>query len=189
VDQVPQWLFALDNSGMVAFRTLTVLATHPEAMMAARREVDGDDSGRRFLPYLRACSLEVLRLWPTTPMILRQTTQPVQWARGLMPARCGVLIYSPYFHRDERHLRDAHNFSPERWLRDEDDGWPLVPFSDGPVVCPGKQLVLLLTSAALASLVGVRDFSVEESQALDPSRPLPGTIDNYSVRLGVSPRT
>ncbi|OUM39541.1 cytochrome P450 [Arthrobacter sedimenti] len=188
-EQVPQWLFALDNSGMVAFRTLTVLATHPEALAAARREVDGDDSGRRFLPYLRACALEVLRLWPTTPMILRQTTQPVQWEQGLMPARCGVLIYSPYFHRDERHLRNAHGFSPERWLTDEDDGWPLVPFSDGPVVCPGKQLVLLLTSAAVASLVGVRDFSVEEGQALDPSRPLPGTIDNYSVRLGVLPRT
>lgn len=188
-DQVPQWLFALDNSGMVVFRTLTVLATHPEALRAARREVDADVSGRRFLPYLRACVLEVLRLWPTTPMILRETTQPVQWASGLMPARCGVLIYSPYFHRDDRHLRSAHDFSPERWLTEEDDGWPLVPFSDGPAVCPGKQLTLLLTSAALAVLVEDQDFRVEKGQTLDPSRPLPGALDNYSVRLGVSPRT
>ncbi|PPB50460.1 cytochrome P450 [Arthrobacter pityocampae] len=188
-DQVPQWLFAFDPAGMATFRALTVLATHPEAMAAARREVDGDTSGRRVLPYLRAAILESLRLWPTTPMILRQTTQPVQWERGLMPADCGVLVYAPYFHRDERSLRSAHSFSPERWLTEEDDGWPLVPFSDGPVVCPGKQLVLLVTSAALAALVAGHDFRVEEGQALDPERPLPGTMDNYSVRLGVSGRS
>ncbi|WP_043445629.1 cytochrome P450 [Arthrobacter sp. L77] len=187
-DQVPQWLFAFDPAGMATFRALTVLATHPEAMAAARREVDGDTSGRRLLPYLRAGILESLRLWPTTPMILRQTTQPVQWEQGLMPADCGVLIYTPYFHRDERSLRSAHNFSPERWLTEEDDGWPLVPFSGGPVVCPGKQLVLLVTSATLAALVAGHDFQVQEGQALDPARPLPGTMDNYSVRLGVSLR-
>ncbi|MHA7238585.1 cytochrome P450 [Arthrobacter sp. TMS1-12-1] len=187
-DQVPQWLFAFDPAGMATFRALTVLATHPEAMASARREVDGDTSGRRVLPYLRAAILESLRLWPTTPMILRQTTQPVQWQHGLMPADCGVLVYTPYFHRDERSLRSAHNFSPGRWLTREDDGWPLVPFSDGPVVCPGKQLVLLVTSAALAELVAGHGFRVEEGQALDPARPLPGTMDNYRVRLGVSSR-
>ncbi|MHA7282721.1 cytochrome P450 [Arthrobacter sp. TMS2-4] len=187
-DQVPQWLFAFDPAGMATFRALTVLATHPGAMAEARREVDGDTSGRTVLPYLRAAILESLRLWPTTPMILRQSTQPVQWDHGLMPADCGVLVYAPYFHRDERSLRSAHNFSPERWLTEEDDGWPLVPFSDGPVVCPGKQLVLLVTSAALAALVGGHDFRVEEGQVLDPDSPLPGTMDNYSVRLGVSLR-
>jgi cytochrome P450 len=187
-EQLPQWLFAFDPAGMATFRALTVLATHPQAMAAARREVDGDTSGRRVLPYLRACVLEALRLWPTTPMILRQTTRPVEWPAGVMPADCGVLVYAPYFHRDDRHLRGAHDFSPERWLTDEDDGWPLVPFSDGPVVCPGKQLVLLLTSATLASLVGGHDLRVAEGQALDPERPLPGTMDNYSVTLAVAPR-
>lgn len=186
--QVPQWLFAFDPAGMAVFRALSVLATHPDAMATARDEIDGDPSGRRFLPYLRACILEALRLWPTTPMILRETTRAVEWEKGLMPAKCGVLIYAPYFHRDDRNLRSAHNFSPERWLTDEDDDWPLVPFSDGPVVCPGKHLVLLLTSAALAALVGANDFRVEEGQQLDPSRPLPGTMDNYAVRVGVSSR-
>ncbi|WP_049830113.1 cytochrome P450 [Arthrobacter sp. RIT-PI-e] len=188
IHQVPQWLFAFDPAGMATFRALCVLATHPEALADARREVDEDTSGRRLLPYLRASVLESLRLWPTTPMILRQSTRPVQWEDGLMPEDCGVLVYAPYFHRDERSLRSAHNFAPDRWLTEEDDGWPLVPFSDGPVVCPGKQLVLLLTSAALAALVDGHDFAVEKGQALDPARPLPGTMDNYSVHLGVTPR-
>ncbi|THJ67006.1 cytochrome P450 [Arthrobacter echini] len=187
-EQVPQWLFAFDPAGMATFRALTVLATHPEALAAARREIDGDDSGRRVLPYLRAAVLESLRLWPTTPMILRQTTRPVQWEHGLMPDGCGVLVYAPYFHRDERNLRGAHSFLPERWLTNEDAAWPLVPFSDGPVICPGRQLVLLLTSAALASLVDDHDFSVHSGQRLDPERPLPGTMDNYSITLRVSAR-
>lgn len=188
VQQVPQWLFAFDPAGMAVFRTLTVLASHPGAMAAARTEADGDTTGRRVLPYLRAAVLETLRLWPTTPMILRQTTAPVEWPAGLMPDRCGVLVYAPYFHRDERNLADAHAFAPERWLTQEDDGWPLVPFSDGPVVCPGRHLVLLVTSAALATLVSDTDFTVAAGQDLDPERPLPGTLDNYSVTLGVAPR-
>ncbi|TYC99457.1 cytochrome P450 [Arthrobacter echini] len=187
-DQVPQWLFAFDPAGMATFRALTVLATHPAALAEARREVDGDTSGRRVLPYLRATILESLRLWPTTPMILRQTTQPVQWEHGLMPEGCGVLVFAPYFHRDERALRRAHDVFPERWLTDEDDPWPLVPFSDGPVVCPGRLLVLLLTSAALASVVGGHELAPGSGPQLASDTPLPGTLDHYSMTLEVSKR-
>ncbi|WP_026533555.1 cytochrome P450 [Arthrobacter sp. H41] len=189
--QVPQWLFAFDPAGMATFRALSVLATHPEAMERARQELRDDDSGGSFLPYLRSCVLESLRLWPTTPLILRQTTRPVEWEDGLMPARCGVLIFAPYFHRDERNLPRAHQFAPERWLEDESGdsgGWPLVPFSDGPVVCPGKQLVLLLTSAALAQLIGGTDFRLTSHHRLDPQGRLPGTLDNYSLRFTPSRR-
>lgn len=189
-EQVPQWLFAFDPAGMATFRALSVLATHPEAGERARQELSDDDSGGSFLPYLRSCVLESLRLWPTTPLILRQTTRPVEWEDGLMPAGCGVLIFAPYFHRDERNLSRAHQFAPERWLEDESGdsgGWPLIPFSDGPVVCPGKQLVLLLTSAALARLIGETDFHLKSHHRLDPSGRLPGTLDNYSLRFALEP--
>jgi cytochrome P450 len=65
-----------------------------------------------------------------------------------MPARCGVLIYAAYFQRDGAHVLQAHSFTPERWLcRDDNQDWPLVPFSEDPVVCPRCQLALMLTSA------------------------------------------
>ncbi|WP_026549210.1 cytochrome P450 [Arthrobacter sp. Br18] len=190
-EQVPQWLFAFDPAGMATFRALAVLATHPEARSRARQELHDDGSSRSFLPYLRSCVLEALRLWPTTPLILRQTTRPVEWEDGMMPAKCGVLIFAPYFHRDERNLPRAHQFAPERWLDDDggdSDGWPLVPFSDGPVVCPGKQLVLLLTSAALAQLIDRTDLHLTSRHRLDPQGRLPGTLDNYSLRFAPSPR-
>jgi cytochrome P450 len=34
--------------------------------------------------------------------------------------------------------------------------WPLIPFSEGPAVCPGRNLALLLSSAMLARLLDGR---------------------------------
>jgi cytochrome P450 len=187
VDQIPQWLFAFEPAGMATFRTLALLATHPGHLAKAKAEVQEDTTERRHLPFLRACVLESLRLWPTTPMILRQSTREVQWPDGDMPARCGVLVYAPYFHRDEAYVPQAHAFNPERWLDGNDNGdWPLVPFSEGPVVCPGRQLVLMLTSAMLASLIGQGSFTLSSPQALGPDRRLPGALNNFSLRFAVS---
>jgi cytochrome P450 len=187
VDQVPQWLFAFEPAGMATFRTLALLATHPEHLARAQEEVLQDATERQHLPYLRACVLESLRLWPTTPMILRQSTREVKWPDGDMPARCGVLVFAPYFHRNEEHVPEAHSFNPGRWLdRDDNGDWPLVPFSEGPVVCPGRQLVLMLTSAMLASLLGERSFTLSKPHALGPGRRLPGTLNNFSLSFTVA---
>lgn len=187
VDQVPQWLFALETSGMASFRTLALLATHPEQLAAARAEVQEDETERRHLPLLRACVLESLRLWPTTPVILRQSTREVQWPDGDMGTGCGVLIYAPYFHRDGDHVPQAHSFVPERWLdRNDNEDWPLVPFSAGPVFCPGRQLVLMLTSAMLASLIDKGSFSLSSQHALNAQTRLPGATNNYSLRFTVT---
>ncbi|MDQ0689501.1 cytochrome P450 [Arthrobacter sp. W4I7] len=187
VDQIPQWLFALETTGMATFRTLALLATHPEHLAAAKAEVEQDTTERRHVPFLRACVLDSLRLWPTTPVILRQSTRELEWPDGDMPARCGVLIYVPYFHRDEARVPQAHSFTPERWLdKNGDEGWPLVPFSDGPVFCPGRQLALMLSSAMLGSLIEKSSFALSSPQALGPEKRLPGALNNFSLRFTVS---
>ncbi|MDP9987964.1 cytochrome P450 [Arthrobacter oryzae] len=61
----------------------------------------------------------------------------------------------------------------------------MVPFSDGPVRCPGHQLVLL-TSALLARLLQDSTFTLE-SHRLSPDRPLPGTLNHFGLRFRVSP--
>jgi cytochrome P450 len=187
VDQVPQWLFALETSGLATFRTLALLATHSEQLAAASAEVQEDETEHRHLPFLRACVLESLRLWPTTPVILRQTTREVQWPDGDMGSGCGVLIYVPYFHRDEDHVPQAHSFVPERWLgRNDNEDWPLVPFSAGPVFCPGRQLALMLASAMLACLIEKGSFSLSSRHALNAQSRLPGELNNYSLRFTVT---
>ena len=187
VHQVPQWLFAFDSAGMATFRTLALLASHPEQADQARKEMAADASGRQNLPYLRACVLESLRLWPTTPLVLRQTTSETEWETGAMPADTGILIYAPFFHRDDRQLSYAQQFTPDIWLdQREPADWPLIPFSAGPAICPATNLVQMLSSAMLAALIDGREIRLKSSHALDPDRPLTGTLNPYALRFEVS---
>ena len=61
--------------------------------------------------------------------------------------------------------------------------WPLIPFSGGPVICPGRHLVLLVASTMLAALMGDREVWLKPLVRLDARKPLPGTLDNYALRF------
>ncbi len=188
--QVPHWLFAFDAAGMVTYRTLALLATHPEHAATAREEVSTDDSASRRprqLPFLRSCVLDSVRLWPTTPLLLRETTGPTDWDGTTLPAGTTLLIYAPFFHRDERTLSYAHRFAPDIWLDGTARENPaLVPFSDGPAQCPGENLVLLVASTLLADLLVARNFTQTGGHQLDPERPLPATVNPFALRFAVS---
>lgn len=176
--QVPQWLFAFDANAWATYRALALLATHPGAADRARAELDGAPD----LPYLRATLLESLRLWPTTPAILRDTTQATRWESGTLAAGSAVVIYAPFFHRDDTRLPEADRFAPELWLRPRtEQDWPLVPFSAGPGMCPGRNVVLLTASTMLATLVGGRDWQLSGAP-IDPQRRLPGTVSPFGLR-------
>jgi cytochrome P450 len=85
--QVPQWLFAFDPAGMTTFRTLALLASHPDQAARVRNEIKPrDGAAQQNLPYLRACVLESLRLWPTSPWCCgkarkKQRGKPASWWR------------------------------------------------------------------------------------------------------------
>jgi cytochrome P450 len=188
-DQVPQYLFAYDPAGMTTFRTLALLATHPEQAQRARAEIRdaGTNGSPSELPFLRACVLDSLRLWPTTPFLLRETTAETSWEAGVMPKGTGILIFAPFFHRDDRRLPWAHRFAPEIWLDQRAaDQWPLIPFSGGPGICPGQNLVLLTATTMLASILGKRTVRMQDARRLDPSRPMPAILDNYSLRFDLT---
>jgi cytochrome P450 len=185
--QVAQWLFAYDPAGMATFRALALILAHPQHETHARAEIEGRTvEGWAQLPFLRASIQESLRLWPTTPAVLRQTTQETHWRNGTMPKGTSILIYAPYFHRDTQSLPFADSFAPEIWLKgDAAARWPLIPFSRGPALCPAHQLVPMTTSAMLAAMLGAARMTLEEAERLDPGQPMPATLDNYSLRFRV----
>ncbi len=185
--QVPQYLFAFDPAGMASFRALALIAAHPEQAERAQAEIR--ERGAGDLPFLRACVLESLRLWPTTPVVLRETTTETEWENGVMPAGTTVIIVAPYFHRDDRNLEYADRFAPDIWLRERtEQDWPLIPFSGGPAYCPARNLVLMLTSNMLAALLKDKDIQQEPNVFLDARRALPATLDNYSLSFTLRPR-
>lgn len=166
--QVPQWLFAFDPAGMTTFRSLALLASHPEQAARARQEIAGRTKpGRNPLPFLRASVLESLRLWPTSPLILRETTADTFWEQGVVPANTGLILFAPFFHRDGERLAYADRFTPDLWLnRETAHDWPLIPFSEGPAMCPGRNLVMLLSTAMLAALLEEGEPRLEPAACL-----------------------
>ena len=187
VGQIPHWLFAFDAAGMATIRALAVLSTHPEQL--ARARLDAQDPERAMpRPYLRACVLESVRLWPTTPAILRDTTEDTAWGRGddrfTVAAGAALLIPVPAFHRDPDTLPFAHTFEPDIWLDGRAERYPqLVPFSAGPARCPGRDLVLFLTTSLLAHLIDELDLELRSHPLPTPSAALPITFDNFRIEF------
>lgn len=184
--QVAHWMFAFEPAAMAAFRALALLATHPEAAEAARAEITLPGAGeRQVLPYFRATVLEALRLWPTSPLILRETTSATQWQDGSARAGTGVVIFTPYFHRDDERIAEANRFAPELWLRERGpQDWPLIPFSEGPAGCPGQHVVLLTTTFMLALLLqGGRPRLT--AGGIGAQATLPGTLNHFALRFSL----
>lgn len=186
VEQVPQWLFAFDPAGIATFRALALLATHPAELAAVRDEPAGRDlDSPQDLPGLRAAVLESVRLWPTTPAILRETTGPTELGGRTLPARTLVIVLTSFFHRDDERLPDADRFAPHLW-RDAAPPTGLVPFSAGPAICPGRSVVQFVASTFLAAVLEHRDVRLDAGPPLGPDRPLPGTLDPFRLRFAVS---
>ncbi|MFD2467482.1 cytochrome P450 [Amycolatopsis silviterrae] len=184
VGQVPHWLFAFDAAAIATLRALALLATHPDELTAARDEAaEADLSTPQQLPYLRACVLESIRLWPTTPALLRESTEDTAWG----PAGTAFLVYTPFFHRDPETLPYADSFVPDIWLDGRAKANPaLVPFSAGPAVCPGRDVVLFTASTLLANLLRLAGFAPRGTAAdLQPGR-LPATLNHFGIRFALS---
>lgn len=191
VGQMPQWIFAFDAAGMALCRALALLSTHPAAL--ARALDDAQDPDAPLLrPFLRASMLESVRLWPTTPTILRDTTRDTEWRDGpdrfSVTAGAGLMIVVPAFHRDDDLLPFANQFAPDIWL----DGTAhryrqLVPFSAGPAECPGRNLVLFVTSSIIAQLLSRLQMTMVSTPQLSPDRPLPVTLNQLTLKWSVQP--
>jgi cytochrome P450 len=164
--QVPHWLFAFDAAGIAAYRALLLLPAAPDA--------------RADLAYLQAAVLESLRLWPTTLVLLRDSTGPVDGA----PAGSAYVIVPAYHHRDPDLLDEPDLFTPDLWLSGRGaDNWALMPFSRGPAACPGRNLVLLTTGLLLATLR--ERHTLVPVRPLDPGASLPGTVEHTALRYAV----
>ncbi|MBL8159093.1 hypothetical protein JNJ66_01415 [Candidatus Saccharibacteria bacterium] len=161
-DHSPEWLASFDPVGVTVYRTLALLSTHPAHAADARQELAADRTGRTALSFIKACVVETMRLWPTTPLPLD-------------------------IHTAASAARDAR-FAPERWLhRRPASRWQLATFTAEPVDSPDKQLILLLASAMLGNLLETHHFNLQHAYRLAPARPLPPALEVQRLRFDVEP--
>jgi cytochrome P450 len=177
--QVPQWLFAFDAVIIAAYRALALVGSDGAVRDAVVEEARDGAPGS--LRTARACVLESVRLWPTTLAILRDATRPTGWRSRVLPAGTGFVIVSSFFHRDAAVLPFADRFVPHIWTDGTADDLPgLVPFSAGPVSCPGRPVALTVA----AELVGAWADALEPARKL-PVAALPRMLDHTTLRFAV----
>lgn len=190
--QLPHWLFAThDTLAINSYRALAAIAAHPPVRARVEEEIAGLDtpppaSALAGLAYLEGCLSDAMRLWPTTPVLSRETIAETDWRGTPVPAGTQVLIVNTFLHRDADRIPYADRFSPEQWVDGDAAGrLELNHFSRGPQGCPGAHLALFLGKAALASLL--RGRAVEPvSSPLDSGRAMPRMLDFYALRFSVS---
>lgn len=192
--QVIHWLFAMgDTLAANVFRALGALGTHGEQRHEVEVEMANRDimsaAGIVSLDYLAGCLFEAMRLWPATTMFGRVALRDVEFPNGaVLPAGSQVLIYNVFNHRNRDRIPYADRFSPGEWVSgDAGSDWSYNFFSHGPQVCPGIGLSMLLGQTVLAHLLDAGTPAVSGT-SLDPTKPLPHSLDLYGFSVDIERR-
>ena len=185
--QIPHWMFAMaDTLATNAFRALALIASHPRQRERVEQEL-AEAPAVAGLEYLEGCLEEAMRLWPTTPLLSRETSAEVSWDGASVPTGTQILISNTFNHRDRSRHDFADRFAPEAWVEgDAREDWSFNHFSHGPQGCPGAGLALFVGKAVLAELLTQRQVRLLEP-SLNPDRPLPHMLDFFRLRFAVEP--
>lgn len=185
-NQIPHWTFAAGETLAInTVRALALILAHPRAEARVRQEIADADLTRpesiERLEYLEACLQEAMRLWPTTPLLVRETVTEDTLGGARIPAVTQVMIWNSFNHRDRAAYPLADTFSPEAWAGGKPN--PLFNhLSSGPQICAGIDLLLFIGKAVLALLLDRRQYALL-APPLDPGRPIPYAYNHFDVRF------
>ena len=189
-NQIPHWMFAMNETlAANTARALALIVAHPEAETHVREEMALADllspHGIDSLKYLEGCIHEAMRLWPTTPMLVRETVQADQLGGTMIPPKTQVLIPSNFNHRDQATYPFANTFSPEIW-QTEEANYHFNHFSNGAQGCPGQGLALFIAKAVLAILLSTNQYILKQP-TLQADRPMPYAYNYFELVLSRHP--
>ena len=183
-NQIPHWMFALwETLATNTVRALALIVSHHAVEQSVRQEMAAADlataEGINSLKYLEGCVQEAMRLWPTTPMLLRQVIEDETLSGEALPYNTQVLIPNTLHHRDRETYPLADTFAPETWANGSPH--PLFNhFGGGAQACAGRELALFLAKAVLTNLLTSGHYTLERPP-LDPRRPLPRAYNYFKV--------
>jgi cytochrome P450 len=185
-NQIPHWMFATwETLATNTVRALALIASHPAQYQRVRDELSAANlsspHGIHGLAYLEGCIHEAMRLWPTTPMIVREVIDDDILCGDRLPYGMQVMVPNTFHHRDSERNPSADRFTPEQWLGESPS--PLFNhLSGGPQRCAGQDLALFLAKAVLATLLESSDVRLDRPH-LDPQSDLPRAFNYFAVRF------
>jgi cytochrome P450 len=189
VHQIPHWMFAMrDTLGANTYRALALIVADPEVERRVREEIEGVDLSEPSvvagLDYLEGCLEEAMRLWPTVPLLARETTRETTLAGERIDEGTQVMILNTFNHRDPDQVPGADRMQPERWQDGAHGSYRFNHLSHGSQYCPGIPLVQLLGKAVIGRLLERHQLILREPE-IEPGEPLPHMLDFFSIVFDV----
>ncbi|RYQ88475.1 hypothetical protein Ahy_B09g095645 isoform A [Arachis hypogaea] len=183
-------MLVLTGSGSTAITltwALSLLLNHPNAMKAAKEELDTivgkhkwvQESDIKDLKYLQAIVKETLRLYPPAPLTgIREATEDCYLNGYYISKGTRLFINLWKLHRDPKTWSNPNAFEPERFLnacsgvdfRGQD--FEFIPFSSGRRSCPGMTFGMQVVHLTLARLIQGFDMSTKGGAEVDMSEGL-----------------
>ncbi|KAL8041530.1 hypothetical protein ABFX02_10G170900 [Erythranthe guttata] len=156
-----------DTSAITLQWALSELINHPEIMQKAAQEIDSlignnerlvQESDIPNLPYLQAIVKETLRLHPTGPLIVRQSSEDCRVGAYHIPAKTRLFVNVWAIGRDPNHWENALEFIPDRFINSSvpdlrGQHYHFLPFGSGRRGCPGISLALQVVQTTLAAMI------------------------------------
>lgn len=171
-------LAGTDTSSNTVEWAVAELLRHPASMRKLQGELDAVVGKDRIvsetdipnLPYLRAVTKEILRLYPPAPLDLpHESIEPSTIWGYEFPARTGLFVNLYAIQRDPKVWDHPDEFDPDRFIDHPEIGmggshFGLIPFGAGRRQCPGMPLGILFVELGIARLAQSFDFALPEGQ-------------------------
>jgi len=128
------------------------------------------------MPYLQACVKEVLRLHPTAPFALRQSSEDCKINGYDIKAHTRTLVNVYAIMRDPQSWVNPEEYIPERFLLGGDhehvnkmdgDDFRYIPFGFGRRGCPGSSLALTVIHVTIAALIQCFEWKIKCGDKVD----------------------
>ncbi|CAK8570948.1 unnamed protein product [Lathyrus sativus] len=150
------------------------LINNPDVMQKARQEIDSiaqksrliQESDLPKLPYLQAIVKETLRIHPTTPIIVRQTSGSCVAYGYEVPAETILILNLWSMGRDPKLWEKPLEFKPERFMSEDvkfdvrGQNFQFMPFGSGRRACSGTSLALQVVPTNPAAMIQCFEWKV-----------------------------
>ncbi|XP_063914304.1 probable cytochrome P450 4d14 [Zophobas morio] len=149
--------------------TLYCLAEHSEVqekVLEEQKALFGNEknpvvtySELQRMKYLEYLIKEVLRLYPSVPVVGRLAREETEFDGYLIPRHTNILISIFHLHRNPNYFPDPEDFKPERFER-FDGSFPhsFIPFSAGSRNCIGQKFAVLEMKSVISNII--RHFEI-----------------------------
>ncbi|PIA53462.1 hypothetical protein AQUCO_00900210v1 [Aquilegia coerulea] len=170
-----------DTTAITIEWALAELINQPDIFDKAREEIDSvvgksrlvEESDIQNLPYLQAIVKETLRLHPTAPLIVRESTEDCKIGEYNIPKKTRLFVNVWAIGRDPKHWDNPLEFRPNRFLTEgsgksqldvRGQHFHLLPFGSGRRGCPATTLALQVVQTTLASMIQCFKFKLGDGK-------------------------